>query len=117
MKRSRVIENDENTPPKKFHYDLEIKENVEKTEIVEFTSVVDHPYSFPFAPYPTQLKLMSDLYKIFEDKCVGILESPTGTGKTLSSLCAVLTFLEDENERIQKNIESNREKVKELKTG
>uniref|UniRef100_A0AC34Q143 Helicase ATP-binding domain-containing protein n=1 Tax=Panagrolaimus sp. JU765 TaxID=591449 RepID=A0AC34Q143_9BILA len=123
MKRSRVIENDENAPPKKFHHDdWEIKENIKKTVLTHAPSsdasahVVDHPYSFPFPPYPTQLKLMSDLYKIFEDKCIGILESPTGTGKTLSSLCAVLSFLEDENQRIQRNIESNREKVKELKT-
>ena len=104
MKRSRCFEPDENVVPKKRL--LESK-----------NSDVDFPFSFPFHPYETQLKLMSDLYGIFKNKSIGILESPTGTGKTLSSLCAVLTFLEDEQKKIQEEIQKNRNKASSLLDG
>ncbi|PCH35736.1 DNA repair helicase [Wolfiporia cocos MD-104 SS10] len=58
--------------------------------------------AFPFKPYGIQLDLMRHLYETVEDRKVTIVESPTGTGKTLSLLCASLTWLKDEQDRARK---------------
>ncbi|KAK4199512.1 putative ATP-dependent RNA helicase [Triangularia verruculosa] len=59
----------------------------ENEEIIDF----HHPYT----PYPVQLEFMRTVYGILErgDGQVGILESPTGTGKSLSLICSALTWL------------------------
>ncbi|KAG6845118.1 hypothetical protein H0H87_000545 [Tephrocybe sp. NHM501043] len=55
---------------------------------------------FPFnPPYEIQVELMRHLYTSIEQRKVTIVESPTGTGKTLSLLCASLTWLRDEKDR------------------
>ncbi|KAI0657701.1 DNA repair helicase [Cubamyces menziesii] len=58
--------------------------------------------AFPFKPYDIQLDLMRHVYASIEAGKVTITESPTGTGKTLSLLCASLTWLRDEQERAKK---------------
>ncbi|KAI0644923.1 DNA repair helicase [Trametes meyenii] len=55
--------------------------------------------AFPFTPYDIQLDLMRKVYSSIEGNKVSIMESPTGTGKTLSLLCASLTWLRDEQQR------------------
>ncbi|KAJ7164685.1 helicase C-terminal domain-containing protein [Mycena crocata] len=61
--------------------------------------------AFPYSPpYPIQVDLMRHLYTSIEEKKVAIVESPTGTGKTLSLLCAGLTWLADEKNRAKKGI-------------
>ncbi|KAJ7729680.1 helicase C-terminal domain-containing protein [Mycena maculata] len=61
--------------------------------------------AFPYSPpYPIQVDLMRHLYTSIEQKKVTIVESPTGTGKTLSLLCASLTWLTDEKNRAKKGI-------------
>ncbi|KAI0667105.1 DNA repair helicase [Trametes maxima] len=55
--------------------------------------------AFPFTPYDIQLDLMRKVYSSIESSKVSIMESPTGTGKTLSLLCASLTWLRDEQQR------------------
>ncbi|KAF7291652.1 Chl1 helicase [Mycena chlorophos] len=61
--------------------------------------------AFPFAtPYPIQVQLMRHLYSSIESRKVTIVESPTGTGKTLSLLTASLTWLADERNRANKGI-------------
>ncbi|KAJ7075861.1 helicase C-terminal domain-containing protein [Mycena belliarum] len=61
--------------------------------------------AFPYAPpYPIQVDLMRHLYESIEQKKVAIVESPTGTGKTLSLLCASLTWLADEKDRAKKGV-------------
>ncbi len=51
---------------------------------------------FPHTPYGIQLDLMRSLYATLKRGGIGVFESPTGTGKTLSTLCAALQWLEDE---------------------
>ncbi|KAF8195495.1 helicase C-terminal domain-containing protein [Pholiota molesta] len=59
--------------------------------------------AFPYdPPYDIQTSLMRHLYESIEQKKVTIVESPTGTGKTLTLLCASLTWLADEKERARK---------------
>ncbi|SCU78684.1 LADA_0A06898g1_1 [Lachancea dasiensis] len=51
-------------------------------------------YNHPYQPYHIQLELMDQIYRILEeDKKIGIFESPTGTGKTLSLICPTVTWL------------------------
>lgn len=52
-------------------------------------------YHHPYTPYDVQMQFMKTVYDVCEqgDGQVGILESPTGTGKSLSLLCAALTWL------------------------
>eukprot|EP00736_Rhodelphis_marinus_P004915 Rmarinus@m.15945 len=59
-----------------------------------------YPYGFPVPPYDVQTNLMDSLYTIIQQGDVGILESPTGTGKSLSIICGCLTWLHDEERRI-----------------
>ncbi|KAF7422865.1 ATP-dependent DNA helicase chl1 [Pleurotus ostreatus] len=59
--------------------------------------------AFPFdPPYSIQVDLMKHVYSAIENRKVAIIESPTGTGKTLSLLCATLTWLMDEKQRAKK---------------
>ncbi|CAH0517039.1 unnamed protein product [Peronospora belbahrii] len=52
-------------------------------------------FSFPYAPYSIQLDLMRQIYETLEKRHCGIYESPTGTGKSMSLICGVLTWLRD----------------------
>jgi chromosome transmission fidelity protein 1 len=56
-------------------------------------------FCHPFRPYDIQLQFMKDLYAAIEDGNVGIFESPTGTGKSLSLICGSLTWLRDHKRR------------------
>ncbi|WPH00584.1 Hypothetical protein R9X50_00341400 [Acrodontium crateriforme] len=49
----------------------------------------------PFQPYEIQQKFMEALYDCIENGQVGIFESPTGTGKSLSLICGSLTWLRE----------------------
>lgn len=53
----------------------------------------ERDFHHPFEPYDIQRQLMSAIYDCLEDGKVGIFESPTGTGKTLSIICGSLTWL------------------------
>ncbi|EME42213.1 hypothetical protein DOTSEDRAFT_81172 [Dothistroma septosporum NZE10] len=52
-------------------------------------------FHHPFEPYSIQLDFMTAMYDCIEEGSVGIFESPTGTGKSLSLLCASLTWLRE----------------------
>lgn len=47
---------------------------------------------FPFQPYPCQEEYMTKVLECLQKKVNGILESPTGTGKTLCLLCSTLAW-------------------------
>uniref|UniRef100_A0A803XT35 Regulator of telomere elongation helicase 1 n=1 Tax=Meleagris gallopavo TaxID=9103 RepID=A0A803XT35_MELGA len=49
---------------------------------------------FPFQPYECQETYMAKVLECLQTKVNGILESPTGTGKTLCLLCSTLAWRE-----------------------
>ncbi|XP_056334516.1 ATP-dependent DNA helicase DDX11 [Danio aesculapii] len=56
-------------------------------------------FPFPFQAYPIQESFMEALYTALDQRKVGIFESPTGTGKSLSLICGALTWLRDYEEQ------------------
>ncbi|KAF2457677.1 helicase C-terminal domain-containing protein [Lineolata rhizophorae] len=52
-------------------------------------------FHHPFKPYDVQTQLMVSLYQCIEEGKVGIFESPTGEGKSLSLICGSITWLRD----------------------
>lgn len=56
-------------------------------------------FCHPYQPYEIQLDFMNNLYRCIEHEKVGIFESPTGTGKSLSLICGALTWLRDHERR------------------
>ncbi|ODM93421.1 putative ATP-dependent RNA helicase DDX11-like protein 8 [Orchesella cincta] len=62
-------------------------------------------FKFPFNPYPIQIDFMKALFTALEGRKLGIFESPTGTGKSLSMLCGSLTWLGKRDEAHQEHLE------------
>jgi len=52
-------------------------------------------FPFPFPAYDIQKQFMTKLYNCLEDGKIGLFESPTGTGKSLSIICGALRWLID----------------------
>ncbi|CAM9777697.1 unnamed protein product [Sphacelaria rigidula] len=50
------------------------------------------PVAFPFKPYDCQLTYMRGVLAALDGSTNALLESPTGTGKTLCLLCASLAW-------------------------
>ncbi|KAF2195102.1 DNA repair helicase [Zopfia rhizophila CBS 207.26] len=59
----------------------------------------ERDFHHPYQPYDIQLEFMNAVYDCLEDGKVGIFESPTGTGKSLSLICGGLTWLRDHKRR------------------
>ncbi|RZF47024.1 hypothetical protein LSTR_LSTR013815 [Laodelphax striatellus] len=62
------------------------------------------PVNFPFEPYEVQKDYMRKVLECLQKGVNGVLESPTGTGKTLSLLCSSLAWLEIKKAQIQATI-------------
>ncbi|KAL4193954.1 hypothetical protein AMTRI_Chr05g56790 [Amborella trichopoda] len=58
--------------------------------------------AFPFKPYSIQLQFMTALYNALDSGGVAMLESPTGTGKTLSIICSALQWVVDQRSKEKK---------------
>ncbi|POS82814.1 hypothetical protein EPUL_004116, partial [Erysiphe pulchra] len=71
-------------------------EENKKDEEEKGTREFHHPYE----PYSIQLDFMEVVYNVLENEGVGILESPTGTGKSLSLICGALTWLRDHKKKL-----------------
>ena len=56
---------------------------------------------FPFKPYDCQNDYMAKVIQALQKKENALLESPTGTGKTLSLLCASLAWLTNERDSLR----------------
>ncbi|KAJ8683934.1 hypothetical protein QAD02_019726 [Eretmocerus hayati] len=69
-------------------------------------------FPFPFPPYPIQSDFMKNLYLCLERGNLGIFESPTGTGKTLSVICGALKWLIDHDEKEKSDINKQQIDIK-----
>lgn len=59
------------------------------------------PVTFPFEPYELQKNYMEKVIEALQNETNAILESPTGTGKTLSLLCSTLAWLQMKKAHVQ----------------
>ena len=50
-------------------------------------------------PYPCQRDYVAKVIEALRTKSNAMLESPTGTGKTISFLCAAVAYIKKERER------------------
>lgn len=94
----------------------------------------DPPFGFPFPPYSIQVRtkqhldlvffshvffaifqvdFMGDFYRCLNESRLGIFESPTGTGKSLSIICSTLSWLKDHQESRKAELRSEIAKVAE----
>ncbi|KAJ9115084.1 hypothetical protein QFC22_005412 [Naganishia vaughanmartiniae] len=61
-------------------------------------------FPFPYAkPYGIQVQLMKVVFKAIENGKIAIVESPTGTGKSLTLLTSTLTWLKANEKRLQEH--------------
>ncbi|XP_023293799.2 regulator of telomere elongation helicase 1 homolog [Lucilia cuprina] len=63
------------------------------------------PVNFPFEPYEVQRAYMEKVILCLRDSTNGVLESPTGTGKTLSLLCSSLAWLLSKKQEMKANMQ------------
>ncbi|KAJ2696995.1 hypothetical protein H4R19_005693, partial [Coemansia spiralis] len=64
--------------------------------------------NFPFQPYPSQLGMMNHMIRALHRKQNAMIESPTGSGKSLALLCASLAWSQDfaaKRRRLRANVE------------
>ncbi|TBU13699.1 DNA repair helicase Rad3 [Hamiltosporidium tvaerminnensis] len=68
------------------------------------------PIDIPYPPYPSQIVTMTKIISCLQEGCGGIIESPTGTGKSLSIICSVLAWAEHyKRNEIVKSIKKDQE--------
>ncbi|XP_067211494.1 regulator of telomere elongation helicase 1 homolog [Linepithema humile] len=60
--------------------------------------------TFPFKPYSVQEEYMKKVIECLQNGQHGVLESPTGTGKTLSLLCSTLSWLLTKKAQLQAQV-------------
>lgn len=72
-------------------------------------------FHHPYTPYDVQLEFMKATYNVLEEGNgqVGIMESPTGTGKSLSLICAAVTWLRNQKRgQFEESLQIDREQFK-----
>uniref|UniRef100_A0A182QAZ7 Regulator of telomere elongation helicase 1 homolog n=1 Tax=Anopheles farauti TaxID=69004 RepID=A0A182QAZ7_9DIPT len=68
------------------------------------------PVQFPFEPYELQKNYMEKVIECLQKQSNGVLESPTGTGKTLSLLCSSVAWMLSVKQKGSNSIMGNLEK-------
>lgn len=64
------------------------------------------PVSFPFEPYELQKNYMEKVIEALQNQTNAVLESPTGTGKTLSLLCSTLAWIQMKKAQVQAELQA-----------
>ncbi|KAJ3218503.1 DEAD H (Asp-Glu-Ala-Asp His) box helicase 11 [Dinochytrium kinnereticum] len=64
---------------------------------------IDFPFPYN-PPWTVQQDFMQSLYECLDGSKTGIFESPTGTGKSLSIICAAMKWLRDRQNRPREDI-------------
>ncbi|KAL9696154.1 hypothetical protein quinque_015439 [Culex quinquefasciatus] len=72
------------------------------------------PVNFPFEPYQVQRDYMARVIECLQNSSNGVLESPTGTGKTLSLLCSSLAWILHKKAQVQASQRTNVSELKEF---
>ncbi|ALC49144.1 CG4078 [Drosophila busckii] len=75
------------------------------------------PVHFPFEPYEVQRAYMEKVIMCLRDGTNGVLESPTGTGKTLSLLCSSLAWIRTRQSELQQQVLKLQQDQKQQKPG
>ncbi|CAF1225283.1 unnamed protein product [Adineta ricciae] len=70
---------------------------------MEFVLLVGVTVDFPYKPYPCQIAMLGRIIKALQQSKNCLLESPTGTGKTLTLLCAALAWQQKEIEQLRQS--------------
>ena len=84
---------------KKIYFPITIDE--EKADHQNMIKINNIPVYFPYEPYEAQKNYMEKVISTLNNKgSISALESPTGTGKTLCLLCAVLAWVKENNKDI-----------------
>ncbi|XP_060086136.1 ATP-dependent DNA helicase DDX11-like [Ylistrum balloti] len=92
-------------PDERSANDVGLKSKVEDLPVYTEVSI-PKSFPFPFEPYNIQQNFMNQLYQCLEQGKIGIFESPTGTGKSLSLICGALKWLKDLQEKQRKELEA-----------
>ena len=85
----------------------------DKAEIIQYKGIKIH---FPYHAYNCQKEYLHKLIDILTSGSIGILESPTGTGKTISLLCGCLAFLIKKRETLIQEYYLNLKKKEKVET-
>ena len=81
---------------------------VHRQPAIEISGVDVH---FPFKPYSCQIEFMNRVMEALNEGKNALLESPTGTGKTLSLLCATLAWVRHQRELEAQSAVENSSKI------
>ena len=66
-----------------------------RSKAKSLTKIEQTEVLFPFAkPYPCQISMMESVIDCVRNGKNGLIESPTGTGKTLSIICAAVAAVQ-----------------------
>ncbi|KAJ2553025.1 hypothetical protein EV175_003089 [Coemansia sp. RSA 1933] len=64
-------------------------------------NIAQVPVHFPFKPYTSQLDMMSHIVRALSKSQNSLIESPTGSGKSLALLCAALGWRRNFTEKLR----------------
>ncbi|KAJ2597336.1 hypothetical protein GGF39_003091 [Coemansia sp. RSA 1721] len=72
---------------------------------------------FPFKPYPSQLAMMNHMIRALSQSKNTMIESPTGSGKSLALLCAALAWQRDFSAKNKKRMVTIRQIIRKYVVG
>ena len=73
--------------------------------------VPSRDFHHPYKPYDIQVELMNAIYDCIAAGKIGIFESPTGTGKSLSIICSSLTWLRNAQDQLLQDVMGDEEEA------